>query len=795
MHLRGATKSPPTPRLGRRHATEARWAFVLSIVVLSPPLPTAHAQELTGPDRELSDLESDASRLLAQRVNTSDLKSDTFVEERLTDGELYLRLEDYLRAAILFTDIVDHYPSHRAYPEALFLLGESLFLAGDYLGARKRYAAVIERGDEAPFATFLQPSLSRLIQIAIHTQDFDDIDSYFARLEALPSATLTETTTYYRAKYLYSRAVSVDDVRNAPPNAAIQNLDQTRLESARRGFLAIPGGTEFSLRSKYFIGTIHTLRAEYLDAIAAFSGVLGQEPRNDEESKVLELTYLALGRLHYETDQLEQAIEAYRAVPQTSPHFDHALYELAWTYIRLGDAVQAERALEVLSVAAPDSPLNADGKILRGDLLARVGRYDEAEVVFDEVRETFGPIRDELERQRVQHPDLHAYFREVVRENIDNFDLDDFLPRSAQRWIELEADHERALEVLADLSEAKKLVEETDELAARITAVLAAPNRVSVFSDLRRDKERVTGLRNRAARTRGTWIDAEASQLGPRSGQAGGARTTRRQLQAAVMKMPVDTEEFIDRDLVLLGEYREAEGDLNNLRVEILGLEARIVASRSAIPALDPTKVDPAEIQSELVSHEADIERFEEQLVAIKRKLEVGRLHVGVGDSRYQSDDQQRAKFIAAVKRERQLAGSAGASYDRAYSRIVALEQKLDARDAEIAGVVQRRVAHMLAVVDEETSNLARYRVALRSLEGETVEVVGAVTYLNFNRIHQRFYELVLRADVGKIDVAWARREDHRLRIDALTRERARELQALDDEFRDVMDEGEGAGP
>ena len=101
----------------------------------------------------------------------------------------------------------------------------------------------------------------------------------------------------------------------------------------------------------------------------------------------------------------------------------------------------------------------------------------------------------------------------------------------------------------------------------------------------------------------------------------------------------------------------------------------------------------------------------------------------------------------------------------------------------------------MLAVVDEETSNLARYRVALRSLEGETVEVVGAVTYLNFNRIHQRFYELVLRADVGKIDVAWARREDHRLRIDALTRERARELQALDDEFRDVMDEGEGAGP
>jgi hypothetical protein len=58
--------------------------------------------------------------------------------------------------------------------------------------------------------------------------------------------------------------------------------------------------------------------------------------------------------------------------------------------------------------------------------------------------------------------------------------------------------------------------------------------------------------------------------------------------------------------------------------------------------------------------------------------------------------------------------------------------------------------------------------------------------------VPDRFYELVLRADLGTIDIAWARREDHRLRIDSLTRGRARELQALDDEFRDVMDQNQG---
>jgi tetratricopeptide (TPR) repeat protein len=769
--------------------------FVLAFSLFASVTPDVAAQDLAAANREVSDLESDAQRLMANPVRPHDLKSNTFVEERLTDGELYLRLEDYLRAAILLMDIVEHYPTHRAYPEALFLLGESLFFAGDYLGARKRYAEVIDRSSDPAFSPYLQMALSRLIEIAIHTRDFREVDGYFARLEALPSSTLSVTTAYFRAKYLYNRAVPIDDVLNGPPNAAIQDVDQGRLEQARKGFIAIPSGTEFSLRSKYFVGTIHTLRGEYLDAIAAFHGVLGHDPANEQERQVVELTYLALGRLYYETDQLEQALEAYRAVEQTSPHFDEALYELAWNYIRMGDAVQAERALEVLSVAAPDSPLNADGKVLQGDLLARTGRYDEAEVVFDEVRATFGPIRDDLARTRQQHPDLHAYFRRVVRENLDHFDIDDFLPESARRWIDLEGDYERALEVLADLSEAKQLVQETDELAQRIKAALSAPNRVSVFSDLRRQRERTTGLRNRAARVRGTLINSETQVQGDRRGEVARVRARRGELQAEVMKMPVETEDFIDRDFDKLEEYRVAERDLQGLRVEILGLEARIVASRTGLAAVDPQKVDPRALRAQLDRHEVEVQEYEEQLTWLRRRLEVGRLHVGVGDKRYQADDTERTKFINLVDRERELVGSGGPGYDAAFSRVAAVERQLDQRDAEVAARVQRRVAEMLAVVDEETANLARYRVALGSLEGETEDVVGAITYLNFNRVHDRFHDLVLRADVGKIDVSWARREDHRLRIDALTRERARELQALDDEFRDVMDQhqvGEG---
>ena len=86
MHPRGATASPPTPTLGRGRASEAGLGWILALGVLALAAPAA-AQDLTQPSRELSDLESDAQRLMSQRVQAHDVKRDTFVEERLTDGE------------------------------------------------------------------------------------------------------------------------------------------------------------------------------------------------------------------------------------------------------------------------------------------------------------------------------------------------------------------------------------------------------------------------------------------------------------------------------------------------------------------------------------------------------------------------------------------------------------------------------------------------------------------------------------------------------------------------------------
>ncbi len=113
--------------------------------------PVSSAQNVASITNALSDIETQVQQLSAAPLQRARLQSATYVEERLTDGELFYRLRDYVRASIILTDIVERYPNHTAYPDALFLLGDSLYRAGDYLGSKTRFRTILKRADERRF--------------------------------------------------------------------------------------------------------------------------------------------------------------------------------------------------------------------------------------------------------------------------------------------------------------------------------------------------------------------------------------------------------------------------------------------------------------------------------------------------------------------------------------------------------------------------------------------------------------------------------------------------------------------
>ena len=767
----------------------ARLPWIVSTaLLLASAGARSHAQDVQAAGSELTNVEAEAASLRNAPLRGSELRSPTYVEERLTDGELFYRLQDYVRASIIFTDIVEHYPQHAAYPDAVFLLAESLFQAKDYLGARAKYRVILDHADDKGFRPHLQRSLGRLIEIAIHIQNFDGIEVYFERLARLPPSEVEAATAYFRAKYLYSVAVPGDVM--STEESKLPELDANKLDQARAAFEAVQQNSPYFAQARYFIGVIYTLRGQYNQAIESFNKVAAIKPTSDQQRDVIELAMLAAGRLYYETNQLDRAIGSYQALPRTSRRFDTALYETAWTYIRMGDSTQAERSLEVLSVAAPESKYIPDAKLLRGNLLLRDGQYEQATTVFNEVTREFQPVREDLDRMVAQHEDPHAYFKGLVTQNLENFDAQAFLPPLALRWATVDGDMQRALDAVADLSQARRMTRETSSVVERLQNALHSPNPVNIFPDLRHQRERTIALRNRLSRVRTQLIAAdEASGRGGAELQA--VRTRRLEVERALAGLPLKDTDFEKRNANVDTGFVALNKQLSSLEVQLLGMDAQIVATERFI---GDTMHDPAQqagvqaYRAELSTQQKAIADYREQLERLGLEIESGRIQVGVGDSTYVRDDQLRAEHAQLVEQERNLIGSTGKT-DILFRRVEAAEATIAQHDAAIDKVVAERSADMQKVLDDEGGKLTGYRERLAQLDGETVDVVGGITYANFRKVQERFYDLVLKADVGIVDVGWAEREEHRTRIDMLTRERNRALQALDDEFNEITDE------
>jgi len=723
-------------------------------------------------ERAVDELNETATGLSGTFLRETDSRSPQYVETRLTDAELFYRLRDYTRASIMFLDLVENYPDHPAFPDALFHLADSLFLAGDYFGARSHFRQILDRSNEGRFRPYVQRSLGRLIEIAIHTRDFAGVDDYFARLNQLPPGEIEASTNYVRAKYLYFRG---------------------DLDAARQAFEAVREGSPYYLQARYFQGVILVQQQLYPQAIEAFQRTLRIQADSPDAGAVLDLTRLALGRLFYETDRMDESITAYQDVSRNSRFFDAALYEAAWVFLRQGDATRAERALEVLTVSNPDSRYIPDAKILRGNLLLRNGQFDNAMNAFQDLVRQFQPVRSELDALIQEHSDPRQYFEELVRSNLEVFDASSFLPDLAVQWVRQEEDIERAIGMLSDLNTCRRYIEESERLIGRLEAALVPSNRVNAFPHLRRGREAALAIENRLVQLRGRLVRMEEGE-GRSNPELQQIRRRRHEIERTIGKLPTSDDDFTVREEQMLRRFREQAQELARHELRVQNLEAQIVALEKLVgdaEAAGQPLGNALEIRTELGLQKTAMAEYRRQIEELREGIEDGRVQVGVGDVRYQRDERTRDEYRELVRREQGIVGSMGGSG----ARVASVLRKIDAADALLASfvqrldvVVERKSLDVLRELATERERVAGYRQRLTELETEGADVIGHVTFENFRNVRQRFYDLVLRADVGIIDVAWARREEHRIRIESLTEERQRELQTLDDELNEVMD-------
>jgi TolA-binding protein len=752
------------------------------------------AQDRRSIETGVTTLESDAGEVLSQTLVRDGYRSQKTADQRLSDGRVLLGLKSYVPASLVLTDVVENHPTHASIHEARYLLGEALFGAGDYLGARTRFREVIAHADEPAVRPFASRALGRLIEIAIRTHNFDGVDEYFERMNRLPSQEVEAAATYFKAKFIYNKAVTAVDLHSREGKVDGKVADAALLAEARQGFEAVAESSPYHPQARYFVGVILALQGQNPQAIEAFSRVLRMPVNTPEHQKVQELARLALGRLYYETDQLALAIETYEAIPAESPHFDTALYEIAWVHIRARNTESAEQALGTLVSSAPDSSHVADGIVLRGNLLLRNGELEEATEVFAGASAGYSPVRESLNAIVAEHADTQGYFRTLVREHVDDFAVGTVLPQSAVPFGRDEYELARATEVMEEMASLRKLVAETETIIRRFNDALAADNRANIYPDSRRLRMRTTGVLNRATVLRQRMIKYVESKGGI-SGEGSAARSERKALDPEVAKLPQTEGEFFERDKQPLEHYRVLGRELRGIETEIYSLEAKIAGAERFVRESAALRTNPegvAAVEAELKGHRKAVELYRQTLADAANTIEAGRMRVGVDDERYMADRGLRQRYREVVDRELGFVGGARNEIDPLYQRVGALEAKVDSHDRFIDGVLAERHTDLTGKLQAEGAILEGHRQRLTQLETEAEDVVGGATYIGFTNVRQRVYDLVLRADVGGVDVRWAEREKHRLNVERLTRDRAREIEALDNEYNEIMGRSKG---
>jgi tetratricopeptide (TPR) repeat protein len=724
-------------------------------------------------------------------------------EQRIADAVLLVGSKDYTRAISVLNEVLEKYPKHpTAYPDALLMLGDTYYRAKQYYSARRSFKEIVDRSAEPRFGANIGQALGRLVDITLRLKDYEKLDAIFASMNKVPPQAVGSGLAYAKGKGLFARK---------------------DWAGARAALAGVDAKSEYFHQAQYFLGLIAVKEAtpprvvvpdgeapppvpkdRYVKAIDLFQRATQLPADTTEHRQVIDLCWLAIGRLLYEADQWSQAVQAYNHIDRTSPEFGTMLYELAWVYVRLGDVERAQRALEVLAVADPNSQNIADGQLLRADLMLRAGQFDKSLKVYDGVRTTYDPMRSKVDAFLGSTSDPAVYYDKLSQEQLEALDNSSILPPLAVQWAREAEDGPAAFAVIEDVTQCRDLIKQSNEMIEKLNAVLSSPNRVRAFPELKAGEEKAIGLLNRVGLARlslGQGMDD--AQDGALSGEIGGWRTKRRSLEKRLGMVPVTDSDFQDRESQALKQWNTASQGLQRLNLQVDTLQATINGLRRMLREApqagvvrDPSSV--ARFEEELHQNERDLVAYRAQMDALRKMVSAGRVQVGFGDQRFVEDAQARAAYREALGNEVRLAaaGAGGGKLQGYAARVAPLlraadeaDQKLDSAMVELEREVQKKTGDARSIVSAETQKMVGYQIKLDEYDGEARKVVGEVAMRNFGLVRDRLRNIVLRADVGITEEAWEVREEQMTRVRNLQVERAREDRLLKEELNEVLDD------
>ncbi len=741
-------------------------------------------------------------------------------EERIAAGEILLRNRDWERAIQTFSQVKELHAQGKvpepAVVDAEYLLGEAYFRSEQYLSAKREYMVIANHAAHAPYDAYAGRSLSRLVDISLRSGQSATatLDALGGIVPTLPSSDASGSMQYARAKYFYATGdfgKTREAVAQVPSTSIYlhQALYLPGVVTTKDARVSTSTSADQSEVAKKGAAPPRNTARAYSPAIEQFRAVTRLPADSPEHKHVIDLAWLAIARLHYDSGNMLDSVDAYSRIGRESAEFSTMLYELAWVYAQLGDYQRAQRALEVLSITDPQKLELSDGSLLRADLMLRSGQFDKALALYQGVRDRFDPLRKEVDQYISSNSDPAVYYDQLVA------DVPEVSQGRASKlspvvvaWIREEADSNRTLSVIDDVARSRDLVKRSRKLISQLTALLASPTRSNAFPELKSAIESALTAMNRVASARlilAVGLDDVAQEQVP--SELARVRQERRFLMKRIGQLPVLPADFMRRAAAGDTRWNGVSQQLQRLTLEVDKLQAIINGLSRVMKETDQhgVQVDPATRQrflTEIQANEQDLNGYRDRISGYRDTVDMGRVQTGLGDSQYVDDARARRQFNELISHEMALVSRGGDS--EAAVALARSAQPVLARatstDGEIEAILRaleaeslKRAEQLQASVTRESESIEQNARQLEDLDQQARLLVGEVAMRNFAQVNNRLKGVVLRADVGIVQEAWEVREEQRTRVVNLQRERAREEQNLNDELREVLDDAEGA--
>jgi tetratricopeptide (TPR) repeat protein len=761
-----------------------------ALVAVAAPGTCAAAGWLDEAEREYRALEQ-RLELAEKDGAASETPPITLAAQRYAAAEEQYGLGDWLHASILLSSVIAEPAARGAdfYPRAVFLMADSLRNQGSCRAATELYGEVLAN----PSAPDRAAAAAGSLDCALKTERHSELDALAREALRAASGEPSPEVLYLAAKGAFFRR----DVKS-----------DERIKLALEAFSRVP--PPYHLAARYFEGVLE-LQANRPDAaFERFEECASLPTVNPRQAEIREYCTLALGRIHLSQGRYAEALERFRQLPVESTHFDEAEYESAWALVKAGKLDQALRVAEVIADLAPDSMTAPQATILQGHLHLKLGRYSRALEAYNRVINTYAPVRDEIDAILTMHQDPARYFEQLISHQGKAFEVAALLPPLALRWAARAGGVAGAIGLASAVHDGRSELAEAEGIAARIEAALARGGAVDAFPPLRR-----AWTSSDAVETASVWLEAGLTDRlldlvsatlpeNPRTDVRRG-RERRKALEAPLAKLPRNLEEADARQARLRERMAEVEREASRFDFMITGCTEAIDATELWAERyrgqLGGDAEARAEFADELRRHRAVVAAYVSEMKELRQAIGEARDKMS-GVALATDEAAVRTRFLQALAEERGVldAPRSGMDQDRLHEiergeelvyRLGRLRERARGVKDKAARMAETRAGALRARIGAERRELQAHAAAIDGVVQEAKAFVGELAFRSFRDVREQFYQLVLKADVGIVDVAWSRKRERLDKIQMLSQQKATELQQLDRDFKNLLREGD----